>query len=267
MYNTVYARSGRQWDYSYMKSLGLDFIDVHDYKNFFEEDPPNNFMRNAVIEELFNQKYEEFEFDDDCSDTVLDFINSLKNVFLQKKEESTVDDLGKNIFKLLGYGRNKKLSIFGPSKLKYIISGQNVEANPDIQIRNINNNIILLTQEDKSYKVVELNDFKEAEPQLVAEMIAACYNNNEYHEGNLKNQKIYGIVMLGTHSTFYKFEMSDLTLKRITNGIECEEILDHIQRFAIGEKDPSFILNRDNLLKTLKCYESLRKLIFKLSNV
>lgn len=116
----------------------------------------------------------------------------------------------------------------------------------------------LLVQEDKSYKVTELDEHNEAEPQLVAEMVGAYYNNVDRRKGNLENQTLYGIVMLGTHCTFYKFRITTDDLIRITEGKKVPKVCNYIFRYSVGEKDPGFLLNQDNLLRTLRCYEALR---------
>ncbi|KAJ2993339.1 hypothetical protein HDV02_002487 [Globomyces sp. JEL0801] len=65
-----------------------------------------------------------------------------------------------------------------------MVSGSKVEANPDIAISNKDNKIFLLVQEDKSYKITEEDNHEEAEPQLVAEMLGAFYNNVQKSKGN-----------------------------------------------------------------------------------
>lgn len=264
MSNIVYARSGRQWDYLYMKSLGLDFIDSFNYKDFFEEELPNVFDRQDVINELLNYDLNNPQINDNTSDTIVDFIkNVIAVVKSNQNEESTVDDLGKKLFNIVGFNRNMKLNIHGPTKMKYLMSGQTIEANPDIVVQNDNNKYFLIIQEDKSYKNTEDNNYDEAEPQLVAELIGAFYNNYGKSRGTLNSQVLYGIVMLGTHCTFYKFHINSNILERLVNGEKCNTIMNYIERFTIGNKDPNFILNQNNLIYTLKCYESLKHIIFK----
>ncbi|KAJ3219105.1 hypothetical protein HK099_004818 [Clydaea vesicula] len=259
---TVYARSGRKWDYLYMDSLGLGFKDIISYKEFFEQDEPLNFNRQKNVDELLSHNLTEMNYNEDTSDIVVIFMKNINTVVnLNKSEESSVDDLGKTIFNLLGFTRNKDLYVHGPTKIKYLISGCDVEANPDIIIKT-NNDIILLVQADKSYRVTEEDKYEEAEPQLVAEMLGAFYLNVQKSKGKLQKQTIYGIIMLGTYCTFYKFEITKSLISRISNGEICSEILNYIERFCIGDKDVRFMLNKENLIKTLKCYESLRNIIF-----
>lgn len=240
-----------------MKSLGLDFIDSSNYKDFFEEELPICFDRQSIINELLNYDLSNPQINDNTPDTIVDFIkNVISVVKSNQNEKSTVDDLGKKIFNIVGFNRNMKLNIHGPTKIKYLMSGQTIEANPDIVVQNDNNKYFLIIQED--------NNYYEAEPQLVAELIGAFYNNYEKSRGILNSQILYGIVMLGTHCTFYKFYINSNILERLVNGEKCKTIINHIERFSIGDKDPNFILYKNNLIYTLKCYESLKHIIFKL---
>jgi hypothetical protein len=55
----------------------------------------------------------------------------------------------------VGFGRINYLNIHGLGKIKYLISGCDVEPNPDILVQANNNEYFLVVQEDRSYKVAE----------------------------------------------------------------------------------------------------------------
>ncbi|KAJ3214148.1 hypothetical protein HK099_007006, partial [Clydaea vesicula] len=68
---TVYARSGRKWDYLYMDSLGLGFKDIISYKEFFGEDEPLKFNRQKNVDELLSYNLAEMNYNEDTSDIVV----------------------------------------------------------------------------------------------------------------------------------------------------------------------------------------------------
>lgn len=258
---TMVARSGRKWDYLYLNDLGIGFEDVHEYKKFFGEGKPEIFNRQNIIKELLACNLETFDYNDNTPDIVMYFLKKLNNVVnLNQRNESAVDDLAKILFSVVGLDREKDINIHGPTKIEYLISGEEVEASPDVVVQK-SNSLLLVVQEDKSYKVTELDKCKEAEPQLVAEMLGAFYMNSQENQGQLKSQWIYGVVMLGSYCTFYKFRITRDIITRVVGGKKCDDVINHVYRYRLGAKNPRFMLNRDNLLLTLQCYESLRKII------
>ncbi|KAJ3380720.1 hypothetical protein HDU92_005796 [Lobulomyces angularis] len=165
-----------------MDSLGLGLKDIISYNEFFGENEPLNFNRQKNVEELLSYDLIEMNYSEDSSYIVVLFMKNINTVVnLNKSEESSVDDLGKT----------------------YLISGCDVEANPDIIIKT-NNDIILLVQEIKSYRVTDEDKYEEAEPQLVAEMLGAFYINVQKSKG--------------TYCTFYKLEITKSRISRINNG-------------------------------------------------
>jgi hypothetical protein len=263
MTDLIYGRSGRQWDYLYMNELGIDFIDQNSYTNFFGEEEPINFEnRQYLVDELLSYDLENISYNEQTSDQVVTFLKKLDNVIhLHQNDESCVDDFGKTIFDFLGFNRKKEINIYGPTQIKYLISAQEIFANPDIVVQR-SNLLFLIVQEDKSYKVSEANQHDEAEPQLVAEMVGAAYVNLQKSRGKLDNQTIYGIVMLGTYCTFYKIGLTKEDISRIVSGEKCKQIKNYVESYSLGKKDPKFIVYKPNLIKTLKCYFSLRNIVF-----
>ena len=249
------------WDYLYMYAQRLQIEDIKDFSEFFGMDVPNSFYRQKDIDKALELKLDEYNEIDELSE-LIDFYKHLSTVIdLKKIKDSSVVDLYKSIFNLIGFNRNKDIYIYGPTKIEYILSGQRAETNPDIVIQN-RNLISLVVHEDKSYRSVEDDYHWEAEPQLVAEIIAAFYKNSQVMKGGLEAQTIYGIVILGSYCTFYKFNMCKTILSRISNFARNEKInINKIYRYVIGESDPKFMTNRENLHKTLLCYEALRIII------
>jgi hypothetical protein len=263
MTNIIPPQSGRRWDFMYMQSLGVEIKDVSDYESFFGHPAPEVFQRQNVIDELLSYDLRHPVFNENTSDTVVVFIKCLLNVTDEHPElNSSVVDLGKELFNLLGFNRNPCISIHGPRRLKFLISEGAVEANPDIVIQNNRNMHFLVVQVDRSRHGSEGDEYTEAEPQLVAGMIGAFFVNVQKTEGKLRNQTMYGIVMDGTFCTFYKLHLTVGIFDEMTDGVRRDNPAFCLQRFRIGEKNPDFIRSHQNLLQTLKCFESIKKIIF-----
>jgi hypothetical protein len=218
-----------------MRSLGFGIVDVTEYEEFFGHLAPQRFQRQAVIDELLSHDLMGSTCDDNTSDTVVFFIKGVTHVVDKRcGMESSVDALGKLLFNLVGFGRIMNLNMYGPDKIKYLISGCDVEANPDIAVQaNNNNEYLVAVQEDKSYKVAEDDFCGEAEPQLVAAMIGTFYVNVMKSRATLRSQTMYGIVMLGTHCTLYKLHMTVDILSRVTDGLRSKDVgRDNVERFS-----------------------------------
>lgn len=97
MSDIVNARSGRKWDYIYMRQLGLGFKDNDNFRDFFGCNEPKNFYRDDLVGEALKLNYQ--NLDDDTPDLVVEFYKKLESVvdFSTNKESST-DDLGKVFF-------------------------------------------------------------------------------------------------------------------------------------------------------------------------
>ncbi|KAJ3317551.1 hypothetical protein HDV06_001490 [Boothiomyces sp. JEL0866] len=233
------ARSGSDWDKIYLERLGISIKDVNYDEMFNINETTQNigFERQDVIDELLKQNWKNFDFDENCKDVIQDFISCLEDVLsIKPREESSVDELG---FKRM------KLHVHGPTNIEYNLLGDKVYAKPDIAIMDKIKKIYLVVQEDKSFSATKEKekDTGKAESQLAAEMIGAFYTNVE--DSDIKEQEIYGIVML---EILYKIMDGE------DSGLE-------IKRYSLGEKDPSFLLEKENLIKTFKCYESLKEII------
>ncbi|KAJ3559874.1 hypothetical protein NP233_g11154 [Leucocoprinus birnbaumii] len=108
-------------------------------------------------------------------------------------EESAVDDFSVQLFKVLGHTKT------------------------DVCIMDASD-ILLLVQEDKRHL-----DGSDPEPQLIAEAIAAFYNNNNTRVRalglpTLQNKIFPGITMKGTMPTFYKIPITAELVRAVQLG-------------------------------------------------
>jgi hypothetical protein len=122
-------------------------------------------------------------------------------------EESAVDDFTTELFRLLGY-ETEQTVIRTRKNIRLSMCGQQVYANTDVCVMDINSELLLFVQEDKSH----INP-ADPEPQLVSEAIAAFQANNLNRVNNLlvdplPKQVFPGITMVGTFPRFYKIEIT-----------------------------------------------------------
>ncbi|KAJ7508171.1 hypothetical protein B0H11DRAFT_1792850 [Mycena galericulata] len=120
--------------------------------------------------------------------------------------ESAVDDFAAFLLRLLDYDEPERV-VHQHLEIGFFMCGQKVDAKPDVVIMN-EKDYILLVQEDKRYMSSD-----EAEPQLIAEAVAAHYENNRRRRDlglpTVSSKVFAGIVMSGTAPTFYKIPISE----------------------------------------------------------
>ncbi|OAX34394.1 hypothetical protein K503DRAFT_785802 [Rhizopogon vinicolor AM-OR11-026] len=121
---------------------------------------------------------------------------------VMEDEDSAVDDFTAMLLRVLGY-ETEQTVIYTQKNIRLSICGEEVYTKTDVCVMDVNYELLLLAQEDKSH--IKLAD---PEPQLVAEVIAAFQANNS-------NRVFPGITMVGTFPRFYKIEVTaDLDITR-----------------------------------------------------
>ncbi|OJA17102.1 hypothetical protein AZE42_13914, partial [Rhizopogon vesiculosus] len=126
---------------------------------------------------------------------------------VMEDEESAVDDFTAELLWALGY-ETEQTVICTRKNILFSICGEEVYAKTDVCVVDVNSELLLLAQEDKSH--IKLAD---PEPQLVAEATAAFQANNSNRVNNLfidplPKQVFPGITMVGTFPRFYKIEVT-----------------------------------------------------------
>ncbi|KAK7006668.1 hypothetical protein R3P38DRAFT_2728232 [Favolaschia claudopus] len=119
--------------------------------------------------------------------------------------ESAVDDFAAFLLSMMDYDEPERI-VHQRLEIGFLMCGQSVCAKPDIVVMD-GEKYILLVQEDKRHLSAD-----EAEPQLIAEAVAAFAANNRRRKAlglpSIASQVFAGIVMLGTAPTFYKIPIS-----------------------------------------------------------
>ncbi|KAJ7877296.1 hypothetical protein B0H13DRAFT_1631822 [Mycena leptocephala] len=134
--------------------------------------------------------------------------------------ENAVDDFSACLLQILDYDEPDHI-VHQRLEIGFFMGGQRVHAKPDVVITD-DKDYILLVQEDKRH----LSPV-EAEPQLIAEAIAAHYENNRRRRvpmlPTMATKVFAGIIMTGTATTFYKIPVSNTLLEAVerTNSNGC----------------------------------------------
>jgi hypothetical protein len=103
--------------------------------------------------------------------------------------------------------------------------------------------------------------FAHPEPQLAAAMVAAFgYNSSKY---KVKCQTMYGIIIRGTRSTFYKCDMDSKIYSSIIMGEKQDDAIMNMIRFSMARYDSWYCIveSKDKMVDTLRCYEAMRIVI------
>jgi hypothetical protein len=265
MRESVYARSGNEWDQSYMESLGISVREASNDREFFGFNLPDEFLRHEDISILNSLNLTTLkDIETECRNRnnppyVLEVLHALLQVlYYSSTEESAVDDLGKAMMRLVGIFGAEGLTMSGPKQIPMMMCGETKYANPDIVIQKIGSKVLLLVQEDK--RAVG-SSFLVPEPQLAAEMIAAFGHNRSKYK--VTSQTMYGIIMLGSLCTFYKCDIDTSIHSSIQMGYRQDEPIMNIARFSLTDSESTrfMIESKDNMCNTLRCYEAIRVIL------
>lgn len=130
-------------------------------------------------------------------------------------EESAVNDFAAFILRTLGYDEPDCL-VRLRKEMSFYMAGESVDANADVCVMN-DLDYLLLVQEDKRSQSAE-----DPEPQLIAEAIAAFYQNNFRRTraglAPLPPTLIPGITMAGTSPIFYCIPVSNKLLDALVTA-------------------------------------------------
>jgi hypothetical protein len=262
MHRTVYPVSGSEWTKIYARSLGIHIKDTDVFSDITGETESDNFIYNDVMKRLSQMDLSTKtkllnSLDNEDDPTIISLLKELYLVcYVRPNVESAVDDLGKLIFNMVGISSDHNLLISRPTPLSMIMAGSKISANPDISIESIKGNILLLVQEDKAYDASNPGD---PEAQLIAEMLVA-YSENLNNNANMV-QTMYGIVMVGSYSAFYKMDLTPDVLLSISMGQERSydsDPLVEVIRYQPGEKSRNYMCeSAENIIRTFEYYHKL----------
>ncbi|KIJ31389.1 hypothetical protein M422DRAFT_185989 [Sphaerobolus stellatus SS14] len=125
--------------------------------------------------------------------------------------ESAVDSFAAYLLGLLDYDEPDRV-VHQRLEIGFVMCGSRVDAKPDVCV--MDENYLLLVQEDKRRASVD-----DPESQLIAEAIAAFYENNRRRSAiglpAIQAKVFAGITMFGTAPTFYKLPITTALLDSI----------------------------------------------------
>lgn len=179
-------------------------------------------------------------------------------------KESAVNDFSVNLFRILRYTGSRAVGRVARTRkdLLFWVCGEERHAKADVCIMDIED-ILILVQEDKRHL-----DGSDPEPPLIAQGIAAFYNNNNTRVrilmlDPLQSKVIPGITMKGTMPIFYKIPVTADLVRAVQLGeYPAQEtiVYAHIpvvprpaRRYSEGMKP------LDNRRVVLACYEAFKQ--------
>ena len=201
---------------------------------------------------------------------VSEFCQNLESVVGNKASlESAVDDLGKTILRIVGFNQSRNFRIEGPVSLSFPTHRGTVHANPDIAVvdKQDRGKIVLLVQEDKRFNP-SMDDKTNATAQLIAEAVAAFSHNNNILDGKLEKQVLYGIVMLGTHFTFYRIFMTKTFYDNFRKCNSSPLLVDSFSPGNFSNDNVDYMIrSADNIKLIFDSFERLHSLVLKDDNI
>jgi hypothetical protein len=177
-------------------------------------------------------------------------------------EETAVDDFAAELLRAMGY-ETEDTVVRTRKNIRLTMCGEMVFAKTDVCLLDVNSEIILLVQEDKTH----INP-SDPEAQLIAEAIGAFQENNtkrvnELFLEPLKTQVIPGITMVGTFPRFYKVTVT-ADLDRCVRFGEYPSIPTVVHRHTprVPRRRSDGMRPLDNRKLVLRCYEGFKKFVF-----
>ena len=180
------AKSGSDWTRNELLAFNIQVVSTNATVFFGDPVLPQPSISPIILGNL--QKP-----DGDISDDEKDFFLHLSSVD-NGYEESAVDDFAALLLRLMKYNKGPERMIRTRKEISFFMAGQRVAAKTDVCI--IEGDVfILLVQEDKvkfcqpalsnflmASQRQHQSNFREIEPQLIAEAIAAFSQNNANRE-------------------------------------------------------------------------------------
>jgi hypothetical protein len=249
------AKSGSDWSSHELRAYNI-VVENQDAATFFG-------MENLPLPSVDPALLTATDPEDSPNDDVYEFLRLMDLAMnLNPGEESAVDDFAAKLLRTLHYSPMGKV-IRARKDIPLVICGENRHAKTDVCILD-KNEIILLVQEDKRHM-----EWKDPEPQLVAEAIAAFAENNRIRKRldrpRLYSKVIPGITMTGTAPTFYKIEVTVALEDCVVSGIyppARTTVYVHYPKVPRREKFTAEGMKPlDNRRIILSCYEAFKQFV------
>ncbi|KIM79919.1 hypothetical protein PILCRDRAFT_823099 [Piloderma croceum F 1598] len=198
------AKSGSSWGMNELIAFNIEVIDVNAQTFFGNAILPQLTLSPVILDNLEEPAGPLHKAD-------MDFFAYMEDaMIIPPGEESLVDDFAAFVLKMMRYDEGRRV-IHLRKEMGFEMCGQRVDAKTDVCVMERSGTgakYLLLVQEDKRHLSRD-----DPEPQLIAEAIAAFYENNRARKAaglpKLPSRTFAGITMIGTAPTFYKIPVTD----------------------------------------------------------
>jgi hypothetical protein len=263
MKETLGARSGHQWDRTYMKLLGIKVTHNADAREFFGFDLPEAGLRQDDVNVLRTMDLRTTELIEvECRNkNNPPYVQEVLHALLQSLHYADMDenatDLVKALMRLVGIVGMEDFTMTSPKEMAVMMCGQPTSVNPDIIIHRIGSFKLLLVVQEKKVE----SGFPE--PHLAASMIAAfgCNRTNYMME----HQTMYGIIVVGSSFSFYKCDIDTEIHSSIQMGYKQDKTIMNMIRFSLARPCSTefMVESKQNMCATLKCFDAMRLTLVK----
>jgi hypothetical protein len=247
------AKSGSEWTGNDLIAYNINIVDA-DRRKFFGDswtDNPN------VSTEILS-----FDIDDgDRSILHKDARRVLAALDLatSSRRESLVDDFSRDLLILMDYDSISR-TVGTRRNIDLIMCSVITCAQVDVCVESLNNTSLLLLQEDKTNE-----SFKDPEPQVIAEAIAAFQENNRIRSKRFLNpldMMIFPcITMRGTFPVFYLVPITKNLSDCIKEGKYPERETTVLRHTPKVKRSSDGMRPTENKKRILSCFESFRRFV------
>ncbi|KAJ7584320.1 hypothetical protein C8J56DRAFT_950688 [Mycena floridula] len=239
------AKSGSDWTSNELSAYNITIVPQSKEQFFGKTNFPNptepslaGFMSTETRQNANNA--------DKKTKQLLHYLDLAMNP--KQGQEAAVDNFAAELLKSLGYDEENRI-VFIRHAIPFLICGEYSSAQTDVCVMD-DNDILLLLQEDK-----RLTSRKDAEPQVIAEAIAAFALNNQTRERSLNLPPRDSITfpcltMVGTAPIFYKVVVTTALSKAVQTGIFPET---ETKVFRFGMRP---LPNRVEILQCLEAFKA-----------
>ncbi|OBZ65509.1 hypothetical protein A0H81_14462 [Grifola frondosa] len=254
--NIPSAKSGNDWTMNELIEFNIQVESVDAVTFFGHEDLPQPPVSHTILNNVDMP-------DGSLSKSDRQFFHYLRDAIRASGEESAADDFAAFILRMFNYDEPDRV-IHQQKKISFIMAGQGIDATTDLCLITFTD-YLLLVQKDKQYVTSD-----DPEPQLIAEAIAAFYQNNLTRDRTglprLPSTVFPGITMIGTAPIFYRIPVTEELLTVVATAAYPSDHRTVVQRFIPPVTHPQLYVQQglvplDNRYVVMQCFEAFKSLI------
>lgn len=180
---------------------------------------------------------------------------------VKENEESAVDDFTTELLRVLGYETDQTV-VRTRKNIRLSMCGEEVYAKADVCVLGVGFKILLFVQEEKLRLGIQ-----DAEPQLIAEAIAAFQVNNRKRVNDLfldplENELFPGITMAGTFPRFYKIRVTSELDHCVRHGLyPTTQTIVYRHTPRIPGRRGEGMRSLDNRELIVRCFETFKRFV------